>query len=131
MANTGWLCKGKIQMRFLKYTAQQMKFKMIDSNNKILNEFLVEANDRTYQIWERNSLRVDLWSEKVFMQKLNYIHNNPCKHPWYLAKHPEGYKYSSAKFYETGIDDFWLFSTLPSDKSLLVTRPTKGECVTV
>src|ERR1700759_804317 len=98
--------KEKIQMRFLKYTAQQMKFKMTDSKDITLNEFLVEAKDRTYQIWERNSLSIDLWSEKAFIQKLNYIHNNPCKHPWYLAKHPEDYKYSSAKFYVTGIDDF-------------------------
>jgi len=96
----------KIQQRFLKFTAHQMKFKMIDEKNKMLNEFLVEAKDRTYQIWERNSLSIDLWSEKVFIQKLNYIHNNPCKHPWHLSKYPEGYKYSSAKFYYTGIDDF-------------------------
>src|SRR5690242_5869024 len=29
----------KIQHRFLKFTAQQMKFKMIDTKNKMLNEF--------------------------------------------------------------------------------------------
>ncbi len=96
----------KIQQRFLKFTGQQMKFRMINEKSKILNEFLVEAKDRAYQIWERNSLSIDLWSEKVFIQKLDYIHNNPCKHPWRLAKYPEEYKYSSAKFYHTGIDDF-------------------------
>lgn len=90
--------KEKIQMRFLKYTAQQMKFKMIDSKDKILNEFLVEAKDRTYQIWERNSLSIDLWSEKVFIQKLNYIHNNPCKHPWYLATPHAGASISSKAY---------------------------------
>src|SRR3954452_2757041 len=31
--------KENIQMRFLKYTAQQMKFKMIDARDKMLNEF--------------------------------------------------------------------------------------------
>ena len=31
----------KIQMRFLKYTAQQMKFRLIDTNNIMLNNFLV------------------------------------------------------------------------------------------
>ena len=96
----------KVQQRFLKFTAQQMKFKMIDGKNKMLNDFLVEAKDRIYQIWERNSLSIDLWSEKVFIQKLNYIHNNPCKPPWCLAKYPEEYKYSSSKFYSTGVDEF-------------------------
>ena len=35
-------------MRFLKYTAQQMKFKLIDTNNKMLSDFLVDAKDRQY-----------------------------------------------------------------------------------
>jgi putative transposase len=100
----------KIQQRFLKFTAQQMKFEMIDEKNQMLNEFLVEAKDRVYQIWKRNSLSIDLQTEKVFIQKLNYIHNNPCKHRWYLVKFPEEYKYSSAKFYYTGIDDFGFLS---------------------
>jgi REP element-mobilizing transposase RayT len=38
----------KIQMRFLKFTAQQMKFKFIDTNNKMLSDFLVDAKDRQY-----------------------------------------------------------------------------------
>ena len=96
----------KIQMRFLKYTAQQMKFKLKDTNNKMLDNFLVNANDRDYQFWERNSLSIDLWNEHTLIQKLNYIHSNPVKHPWHLSVVPEAYKYSSAKFYETGIDDF-------------------------
>ncbi len=66
-----------MQKRFLKYTAQQMKFKLIDTNNNMLNEFVVEAKDRGYQFWKRNSLSIDLRSEKVFIQKQNYIHNNP------------------------------------------------------
>ena len=46
----------KIQQRFLKFTGQPMKFKMVDEKNKMPGAFLVEAKDRTYQIWERNSL---------------------------------------------------------------------------
>ena len=38
----------KIQLRFQKYTAQQMKFKLIDTKNKMLNEFFVDAKDREY-----------------------------------------------------------------------------------
>lgn len=98
--------KDKIQMRFLKYTAQQMKFKLQDSKDNRLTEFLVNVRDRNYQFWERNSLSIDLWSEDVFIQKLEYLHNNPIKHPWCLVETPEEYKYSSAKFYETGVDEF-------------------------
>lgn len=100
----------KIQMRFLKFTAQQMKFKLKDTNDKRLEQFMVNATDRQYQFWERNSLSIDLWSPGVFMQKLDYIHHNPLQAKWQLAEFPEYYKYSSAKFYESGEDEFGLLT---------------------
>ena len=66
----------------------------------------VKAADRDYQVWERKSLSTDLFTKEVFLQKLNYIHNNPVQQKWKLAQLPEEYNFSSAKFYETGIDDF-------------------------
>ncbi|MBS1525632.1 MAG: hypothetical protein JST19_08280 [Bacteroidetes bacterium] len=54
----------------------------------------------------RNSLNIDLWNLPVFTQKLDYIHNNPLQERWRLADLPENYKYSSARFYERGIDEF-------------------------
>jgi len=48
----------------------------------------------------------DIYSDKVFEQKFDYIHNNPCSGKWNLADEPLNYKYSSAKFYETEIDNF-------------------------
>ena len=100
----------KIQMRFLKFTAQQMKFRLLDTNNKKLENYLVGAKDRQYQFWERNPLSVDLWSPKVFIQKLDYIHNNPLQEKWRLVEFPEDYRYSSARFYETGYDEFGLLT---------------------
>ncbi len=88
----------KIQLRFQKYTAQQMKFKLIDTNNKMLNEFFTGSTDRQYQFWKRNPLYIDLWTEEVFIQKLNYIHNNPVKHPWNLVQHPEDYNILQQSF---------------------------------
>lgn len=70
-----------IRQRFLKFTAQKTKFKLIDTGDNMLDLFKVNASDRQYQIWERNSLSTDLWSEKVFIQKLVYNHNNPIKFP--------------------------------------------------
>ena len=100
----------KIQMRFLKFTAQQMKFKLQKENPVALEQYRVNAKDREYQFWERNALSVDLWSEAVFDQKLEYIHNNPLQEKWRLAEFPEGYRYSSAGFYLTGHDEFGLIT---------------------
>ena len=93
-----------IQHSFLKHTAQRIKFDLQKTSSSFLEEFKVNAKDRVYQFWERNSLSVELRSSKVFNQKLEYIHWNPVKAG--ICKFPEEYYYSSARFYETGIDDF-------------------------
>jgi putative transposase len=102
--------KEKIQLRFLKFTGQQIKFELAKISPDKLIAHEVNAKDRKYQIWERNSLSIDLWSPAVITQKLDYIHNNPMQEKWKLAQYPEDYKYSSAKFYETGIDEFELLT---------------------
>jgi REP element-mobilizing transposase RayT len=57
------------QHSLLKYTAQQIKFDLQHSNPQLLEEFRVNAKDRIYQFWERNSLSIDLYSEEVYLQK--------------------------------------------------------------
>ena len=65
---------------------------------------------RNYQFWERNSLSIDLWTPDVFTQKVDYINNNPLQEKWRLAEFPEDYKYSSAKFYYSGHDEFGILA---------------------
>jgi hypothetical protein len=65
-----------VQRDFLKYTAQLIK-KDIDKNHaEDLKDFMVNAKDRKYQFWERNPLSIEIWSEKVLLQKLKYMHEN-------------------------------------------------------
>ena len=97
-----------IQRDMLKYTGQTILNKMISESSPIVQELLVNAGDRKYQFWERNSLRVPLWSPKVFRQKLEYIHMNPVRGG--LCELPEEYKYSSARYYNLNEDD-WDFLT--------------------
>ena len=99
-----------VQRDFLKYTGQQIKFDLQNHDRQWLQEFEVKAKDRQYQFWERNSLSVDLCTYEIFIQKMEYIHNNPLQEKWQLCEHPADYRYSSAKFYETGVDN-WGFLT--------------------
>ncbi len=41
-------------------------------------------------------------SNRLINQKLNYIHDNPCRGKWSLAESPVDYVHSSARFYLTG-----------------------------
>lgn len=95
-----------VQRDFMKFTAQHIKYNLLKTNPELLKEFHVRAKDREYQFWKRNPLSVELVTQKVLEQKILYIHNNPVRERWNLATEPELYRYSSAKFYETGEDEF-------------------------
>jgi len=85
------------QRNFLKFTGQQILKNLRNNRSALLDELFVQAKDRKFQVWERNSLSVPLWSLKVFDQKLEYFHRNPVKAG--LCEFPEDYYYSSAGFY--------------------------------
>jgi len=93
-----------LQRDFLKYTAQKIKWDLQKYHPTVLDHFWVGASDREYQIWERRPLSVELRSDKIYKQKLEYIHSNPVKAG--ICQYPEDYKYSSALFYQTGIDNW-------------------------
>lgn len=88
-----------VQRDFLKYTGQQILKAFRNEKYVMQDQLLVNAKDRKYQVWERNSLRIPLWTPAVIKQKLNYIHQNPVKAG--LCQFPEDYHYSSASFYHT------------------------------
>ncbi len=86
---------------FLKFTAHQFKKMLTSTNPNLLVKFAVAADNKKYEFWQADSLAIQLYSEKVARQKLNYIHNNPLAERWLLAKDVFEYHYSSANFYET------------------------------
>jgi len=69
-------------------------------------ELSVKPKDRTrgkkHEIWEDAFDVKECRTEKFIMQKLIYIHNNPCTDKWKLAKEPHHYAHSSALFYFNG-----------------------------
>jgi REP element-mobilizing transposase RayT len=89
----------KIQQSFMKYTAQQIKADLTINHPLVLEKFKVSAKDRKYQIWERNSLCIQLFSKEVLIQKLNYIHKNPYHEKWNIIDQKGNYVYSSELFY--------------------------------
>lgn len=96
--------RSDMQRDFLKFTAQQIKEDLAKHHPAVLQQFRVDAKDRQYQFWERNPLSVALWTEKVVLQKLAYIHQNPVRAG--LCRWPEEYRYSSALVYGTSVDNW-------------------------
>lgn len=99
-----------VQRDFLKFTAQQIKFDLLKFHPKVLDKFKSSRKDRKYQLWQNRPLSIPVYTEKVFQQKINYIHNNPIQPKWQLSERTQDYKYSSASFYEEG-QESWDFIT--------------------
>ena len=89
---------------FAKYTAHHFKKHLATTNQ--LSLYTSDKQDRQYQFWKRDPLAIAVNTEKIFLSKLDYIHNNPVKEKWGLCSYPEEYYWSSAKFYMEGKDEF-------------------------
>jgi putative transposase len=55
------------------------------------------SNVKEKQFWQQNNQPIEIWSLKVFEQKLSYIHNNPVEAGF--VTDPTDWKYSSARNY--------------------------------
>ena len=68
------------------------------------------SNVKNYQFWQHDNKPIELWSNKVIQEKIDYIHQNPVEQG--LVFRPEDYLYSSAVDYagEEGLlDDIVIF----------------------
>jgi len=92
------------QRDFLKFTAKSLLHYYKDC--PILDRLKVDKKDRSYQVWKRDLMSIDLYSPHFFRQKLEYIHANPCQPKWMLVDNPFAYRYSFSSFYEEGKDEF-------------------------
>lgn len=77
--------------------------------------YAVDASNKSYEFWQRDSLPVHLYTQQVARQKLDYIHCNPCTEYWKLAQDPSDYLYSSAKFYMEGYKKYSFIKDLRNE----------------
>jgi len=65
----------------------------------LLASLVARPERQQYVVWEEGYLAKTAYSAKFVDQKMSYIHNNPCQPHWNLAKSPDAYLWSSARFY--------------------------------
>jgi len=92
---------------FNKFTSHQFLERLrIQSTAQITPYKEYCDGERNHRFWQRDPLAVLMDSKTKVEQKIGYIHLNPLQEKWNLVGKPEDYRWSSAKFYETGIDEF-------------------------
>ncbi len=89
--------------RFMAYEIISRLKKM--GSNDILQQLAeaVNASDRKrgkqHEVWEDSFDWKECRTREMIMQKLDYMHDNPCTGKWNLASNPADYIHSSASYY--------------------------------
>ena len=107
--------KETTQGSLLKYTAHEFKKILKTDKDNNLASYAVNAQNKNFEFWQRDSLAVHLFTKEVAYQKLDYTHYNPCTSYWQLAKDPCDYLYSSARFYEKGENNYCFLKDLRNE----------------
>jgi REP element-mobilizing transposase RayT len=95
---------------FNKWTSSRFLKDLRINNKKKIPDFVEKTSERNHRFWQRDPLAIQIDDRVKLEQKLDYIHLNPLQDHWNLATKPEEYPWSSAKFYEKGIDDFGILT---------------------
>jgi REP-associated tyrosine transposase len=56
-----------------------------------------------HQIWQPMQAK-NIYTPAFLSEKMEYLHNNPVTKKWQLAEHRDAYTYSSACFYDRGVE---------------------------
>jgi REP element-mobilizing transposase RayT len=95
--------------RFIGYEIiSRLKQQNADAMLLLLQKGVSEVKKRRahlHQLWQDTFEAKECRTENFVLQKLNYIHANPCQGKWKLCEAPFDYEHSSAAFYELGIRD--------------------------
>jgi REP element-mobilizing transposase RayT len=88
---------------FKRFTSRKVINAIQDNPRESRKEFLLDyfkieaqktSNTTNFQFWRHDNKPIELWSNEVIQQKIEYIHNNPVNEG--IVFRPEDYKYSSA-----------------------------------
>ena len=101
-------------MRDLKrHTSEELK-KIIQNNAResrrewilqmMLDAGKQNSNNRNFQLWQQDNHPIELSTEKMMHQKLDYLHDNPVEAGF--VEKAEDWLYSSARQYHTGQKGF-------------------------
>jgi REP element-mobilizing transposase RayT len=91
------------------FTSTQLRKAINENNQESRKDWMLwmmeragkkNSNNNNFQFWQQHNQPIELFSNEVIDQKLNYIHNNPVEAGF--VDTPEKYLYSSAIDYAGG-----------------------------
>jgi putative transposase len=90
---------------FKKFTSTKVRQEIEKYRPNFLEKLLYVKDNQVFKVWKDRYDEVYLDKRELLEIKLEYIHTNPIQNHWNLVARPEEYLYSSALFYEKGIQN--------------------------
>ncbi|MGN6508766.1 MAG: hypothetical protein ACTHLD_04825 [Chitinophaga sp.] len=92
-----WQAKNIRQM-MLKFTAQQIKYRLLRTRSPELEKYKSTLNDRHYHFWDKATYFRQIPSIQMAEETIRHLHEAPVLTG--LSPSPEMYAFSSARFYQ-------------------------------
>jgi REP element-mobilizing transposase RayT len=95
-----------IMRDFKSFTSHQLRLAIIENVQESRKEWMLDLmyktginnnNNRGFQLWQQHNHPVELDTNEIMDQRLDYLHNNPVEAG--IVFNPEDYVYSSARDY--------------------------------
>ena len=89
-----------------RYTSETLHKAIVQNKTESRREWMIKmmqeqgiknSNNSTFQLWQQNNHPIELTTDKILYQKLNYLHLNPVVSGF--VEKPEDWLYSSARDY--------------------------------
>jgi REP element-mobilizing transposase RayT len=116
--------------RFMAYEIVRM---LRDKNNdEILHRLSSFVNNtdkkrgKQHEVFEPSFDWKECYDNTMIKQKLDYVHDNPCRGSWSLAESPENYLHSSARFYLMGQQGIYEVTSYSDLEGIDLTKLSKA-----
>lgn len=90
---------------FKKFTSIKVRQEVEKIDMELLEKIRINKNGQVFKVWQDRYDEVYIENRELLETKLNYIHNNPLQPHWMLCNNIQDYLYSSASYYEKGIQN--------------------------
>lgn len=86
----------------IKRLEQQHEIKLLQRLSEAVETKDLQRNKK-HEVWEDSFDWKDCRNQSFIIQKLDYIHKNPCRGKWKIVEKLSEYDHSSARYYMEGI----------------------------
>ncbi len=102
-------------VNLMKMTSYKFLVHLRENHPSVLDRFWVDRFFQKIQFWQKSGVPQEVYTKEELDHLLNYIHQEPVQESQLDVTEAENYTYSSAKYYQTGNDEWDLITNYKAE----------------